>query len=315
MGSAGPLHTGRLTWNAPQACELWFLFNSQLPSVFFPGSFFPQQVLIANVTKDWPLRSQPHAQPNTQRDPMLFSVAPSLTSSLFSRTIPHRSRQFSPCGLPSLSSWLCLDSACLCCVALLFPVSGDFSPAVSCTNSGPSYFVYFASIIVVYRVVYLGSSYPITARGVRGQCFHFWANWWDEVLADKWRWSQNLSSPLPPRTTVRRLGYWVSFFCSFLLQDKADAWKLAWPQFRAFYCPPSPELSTFQLYVYVCAQSCLTLWDPMDCSPPDSSIHFPDKNTGVGCHFLLQGIFLTQGSNLHLLHWQMDSLPLHHSII
>ena len=30
----------------------------------------------------------------------------------------------------------------------------------------------------------------------------------------------------------------------------------------------------------------------------------------VGCHFLLQGIFLTQGSNVQLLHWQMDSLPL-----
>ena len=29
---------------------------------------------------------------------------------------------------------------------------------------------------------------------------------------------------------------------------------------------------------------------------------FPSKNTGVGCHFLLQGIFPTQGSNLHLLH-------------
>ena len=29
---------------------------------------------------------------------------------------------------------------------------------------------------------------------------------------------------------------------------------------------------------------------------------FPGKNTGVGCHFLLQGIFLTQGSNLGLLH-------------
>ena len=42
---------------------------------------------------------------------------------------------------------------------------------------------------------------------------------------------------------------------------------------------------------------------------------FPGKNTGVGCHFLLQGIFLTQGSNLHLLyllHWQADSLPLWH---
>ena len=37
------------------------------------------------------------------------------------------------------------------------------------------------------------------------------------------------------------------------------------------------------------------------------------KNTGVGCHFLLQRICPTQGSDprlLHLLHWQMDSLPL-----
>ena len=38
----------------------------------------------------------------------------------------------------------------------------------------------------------------------------------------------------------------------------------------------------------------------------------PDKNTGVGCHALLQGIFPTQGSNprlLRLLHWEADSLP------
>ena len=42
---------------------------------------------------------------------------------------------------------------------------------------------------------------------------------------------------------------------------------------------------------------------------------FPGKNPGVGCHFLLQGIFLTQGSNLcllHLLHHQVDPLILHH---
>ena len=37
---------------------------------------------------------------------------------------------------------------------------------------------------------------------------------------------------------------------------------------------------------------------------------FPGKNTGVGCHFILQGIFPTQRSNLCLLHWQVDSLPL-----
>ena len=36
------------------------------------------------------------------------------------------------------------------------------------------------------------------------------------------------------------------------------------------------------------------------------------KNARVGCHFLLQGIFQTQGSNLHCLHWQADSLPLNH---
>ena len=37
---------------------------------------------------------------------------------------------------------------------------------------------------------------------------------------------------------------------------------------------------------------------------------FPGKNTWVGWHFLLQGIFPTQGSNLHLLHKQGGSLPL-----
>ena len=62
-------------------------------------------------------------------------------------------------------------------------------------------------------------------------------------------------------------------------------------------------------------QSCQTLWDPMDCSPPGSSVcgDSPGKNTAVGCHALLQGIFLTQGLNLCLvclLDWQAGSLPL-----
>ena len=39
---------------------------------------------------------------------------------------------------------------------------------------------------------------------------------------------------------------------------------------------------------------------------------FPGKNIGVGCHFLLQGIFLTKGSRVHLLCWQVDSLLLSH---
>ena len=45
------------------------------------------------------------------------------------------------------------------------------------------------------------------------------------------------------------------------------------------------------------AQPCLTLPARLLC-PWDS----PGKNTGVGCHVLLQGIFLTQRLNLHLLH-------------
>ena len=51
-------------------------------------------------------------------------------------------------------------------------------------------------------------------------------------------------------------------------------------------------------------QSCLTVCDPMDWSPPGSSVHgdSPGKNTGVDCHALLQGIFPTQGLNTGLSH-------------
>ena len=38
----------------------------------------------------------------------------------------------------------------------------------------------------------------------------------------------------------------------------------------------------------------------------------PGKNTGVGCHFPLQGIIPSQASNLCFLHWQADTLPLSH---
>ena len=69
--------------------------------------------------------------------------------------------------------------------------------------------------------------------------------------------------------------------------------------------------------VCVClvTQSCPTLCNPLDCSPPGSSVHgdSPGKNTGVGCHSLLLGIFLTQESDLCLLcllHWQAGSLLL-----
>ena len=64
-------------------------------------------------------------------------------------------------------------------------------------------------------------------------------------------------------------------------------------------------------------QSCPALCDPMDCSPPGSSDHgnLQARILGMGCHVLLQGIFLIQGLNpslLHLLHCRQTLYPLSH---
>ena len=61
-------------------------------------------------------------------------------------------------------------------------------------------------------------------------------------------------------------------------------------------------------------QSCLTLVTPWTVAHQASpSIQdSPGKNTEVGCHFLLQGIFLTQGSNPGLLHCRQTLYPLSH---
>ena len=64
------------------------------------------------------------------------------------------------------------------------------------------------------------------------------------------------------------------------------------------------NISEYCAVLCLVAQSCLTLCDPMDGSPPGSSVHedSPGKNTGVGYHALLQGILAIQGSNPGLLH-------------
>ena len=88
------------------------------------------------------------------------------------------------------------------------------------------------------------------------------------------------------------------------------------------YCPPwswgiITAISIKMVFSLAAAsfkklQSCPTLRDPMDSlqlrllCPWDS----PGKNSGVLCHALLQGIFLTQGLNPYLLLWQVGSFPL-----
>ena len=58
--------------------------------------------------------------------------------------------------------------------------------------------------------------------------------------------------------------------------------------------------NSIETYVVLVAHLFLTLWDAMGCSPPGSSVH--GKNTGAGGHFLLHGIFPTQGLNPGLPH-------------
>ena len=65
---------------------------------------------------------------------------------------------------------------------------------------------------------------------------------------------------------------------------------------------------------YLVTKSCPTLLRLLGLSStrPLCPWNFPGKNTGVGCHFLLQEIFPTQGLNPHLLHWQIDCSPVNH---
>ena len=91
-----------------------------------------------------------------------------------------------------------------------------------------------------------------------------------------------------------------------ITRDGKHPTQQAWPSppVAAFssYSSPSPVCSAKSL------QLCLTLCNPVDCSPPGSlSTGFSSKNTGVGCRALLQGTFPTPGSNprlLRLLRWQ-----------
>ena len=90
-----------------------------------------------------------------------------------------------------------------------------------------------------------------------------------------------------------------------------------------FVCFPFLFLSFLRVSVCVCVHTCVlsssvvsdSLWPHgLQSTRLLCPWNFPGKNIGVGYTLLLQVIFWTQGLKLHLLcllHWQMDSLPLH----
>ena len=92
-------------------------------------------------------------------------------------------------------------------------------------------------------------------------------------------------------------------------ENSAESPECQWPsQLGAVSLKKVPGLGKGPLkspaLLCLVAQSCSTRCDPMDCSLSGSSDHrdSPGKNTAVGCHALLQGIFPTQGSNPGLQH-------------
>ena len=114
-------------------------------------------------------------------------------------------------------------------------------------------------------------------------------------------------------TSKKRL--FCSMFCVSL-----DGWGV-WGRMNTCICIAkslcySSEITTTLLIGYCClvAKLCLILLWSHGLYPARLPCpwNFPGKNTEVGCHFLLQGIFPTQGLNLQLLLWQVDSVPLSH---
>ena len=111
------------------------------------------------------------------------------------------------------------------------------------------------------------------------------------------------------------LGHKAQKVC--LLWSLLHSWNFPWWKFKR-------KITLFLLLLQsvlisldarLVAQSCPTLCDLMDCSPPGSSVHGISQARILEWVAIFQGIFPTQGSNPHLLrllYWQPDSLPLSH---
>ena len=118
-----------------------------------------------------------------------------------------------------------------------------------------------------------------------------------------------ISNPIdhnPPGSSLHeilqaRIGEWVAMTAPRVLRNCGiESTTLLSNALKWFF---TTEASYYR-YVYLVAQFCLTVCDLMDYSLPGSSFHgdSPGKNTGVGLHTLLQGIFPTQRLNPDLPH-------------
>ena len=120
--------------------------------------------------------------------------------------------------------------------------------------------------------------------------------------------------------TMGEKALWSLISSNSLFHSNEEVWNPCLFSFLFNLAPPCSACDQTQgpqhcLSVCSVAQSrpALSPWTATHQAP--CPWNFPGKNIGAGCHFLLQGIFLTQGSNiplLHFLHWQVDSLSWPH---
>ena len=130
-------------------------------------------------------------------------------------------------------------------------------------------------------------------------------------------WEQAFSMRMEKVTHGPLGGYLDSRSCLHAPRSRLLIYVLSFSEF--WYCNIISNLNREDLlFHFVCLSVCsvmsdsVTLWT-VACQAPLSNS--PGKNKGAGFHFLPQGIFPTQESNphlLHLLHCQVDSLPLCH---
>ena len=126
--------------------------------------------------------------------------------------------------------------------------------------------------------------------------FHWVLKGWDVEMQGWCILDQRMASQVDPNSNPRNSWLWYLTWQRGVKRQKCSEWiKRRDP---IISCLQEADLS---MHVCSVAQRRPALCDPMDCSPP-----------GGGCRFLLPGIFPIQGSNLHLLHSQADSLSMSH---
>ena len=91
------------------------------------------------------------------------------------------------------------------------------------------------------------------------------------------------------------LFFFLNEYQCFYFFPHCFCWEIR--SFFFFFLQKTPQWQVYTTMLCLVTQLCLTVCNPMDYSLPGSSVHgdSPGKNTGVGCHALLQGIFPTHG--------------------